>query len=92
LLESRQLDNASGPKEISSFTIIHENPSHYLNILYALVLIELKAINRKQFFGQITDDKLIYISVTVIVNPYLTKLNWLATNSPASYTPTHKRP
>jgi hypothetical protein len=28
----------------------------------------------------------------IIVNPYLTKLNWLATNSPASYTPTHQRP
>ncbi len=30
--------------------------------------------------------------INIIVNPYLTKLNWLATNSPASYKPTHKRP
>ncbi len=37
-------------------------------------------------------DRVSKNKVQFIVNPYLTKLNWLATNSPVSYTPTHKSP
>ncbi len=46
---------------------------------------------------QLLDDALLSNSTVAdvsssIVNQYLTKLIWLATNSPVPYAPTHQRP